>query len=324
MRRIPGGEAWAGASRAFTMNAKPAPSRAALVAAFAAIYLIWGSTYLGIRVAVETMPPFLMAGMRFAVAGALVFSFLLLKGASWPKPSQWKDQMIIGIFLLLGGNAVVSWSEKRTPSGIACLILGASPLSMVILDWMRPGGRRPTMSLVLGVVVGIAGIALLLGPGAIPAGYRPPAIDIIALFVASISWWVGSLYSKHSATATPLLMASSMQMLSGSFFMLLTGLMLGEGSALHLSTITLHSWLAFSYLVVAGSVVAFPVYVWLLEHSTPAKVSTYAYVNPVVAVLLGWAILDEPLNLRILLASVVIIAAVAIITIGRARAPAKP
>ncbi len=307
-----------------SMKPPAAPSRMALVMAFAAIYLIWGSTYLGIRVAVQTMPPFLMAGMRFAVAGVLIFGFLHLRGAAWPTAMQWKDQIVVGIFLLLGGNAVVSWAEQRTPSGITSLILGASPFVMVLLEWIRPGGKRPTISLVVGVAVGILGIALLLGPDAIPEGYRPPAIDIIALFVASISWWIGSLYSKHVNTGTPLLMAAAMQMVTGSACMLLTGFALGEGSALHFSSISLHSWLAFSYLVVAGSIVAFPVYVWLLEHSTPAKVSTYAYVNPVVAVILGWAILREPLNLRILLASVVIIGAVAIITIGKARTAAKP
>ena len=145
----------------------------ALVMAFAAIYLIWGSTYLGIRVAVQTMPPFLMAGMRFAVAGVLIFGFLHLKGAAWPTVMQWKDQIVIGIFLLLGGNALVSWAEQRTPSGITSLILGASPLFMVLLEWIRPGGKRPTVSLVVGVAVGILGIALLLGPDAIPEGYRP-------------------------------------------------------------------------------------------------------------------------------------------------------
>jgi drug/metabolite transporter (DMT)-like permease len=306
------------------MKPPAAPSRTALLLAFAAIYLIWGSTYLGIRVAVQTMPPFLMAGMRFAVAGVLIFGFLRLKGAPWPNARQWRDQVVVGAFLLLGGNAVVSWAELRTPSGITSLILGASPLFMVLIEWIRPGGKRPTFSLVVGVAVGILGILLLLGPDAIPEGYRPPAAAIIALFGASVSWWIGSLYSKHANTETPLLMASAMQMLTGSLCMLLTGLLLGEGRALQLSSISLHSWMAFSYLVVAGSIVAFPVYVWLLEHSTPAKVSTYAYVNPVVAVILGWAILGEPLNLRILLASVVIIGAVAIITIGKARTAAKP
>jgi drug/metabolite transporter (DMT)-like permease len=303
---------------------RAAPSRGAYVLAFAAIYLIWGSTYLGIRVAVETMPPFLMAGMRFAVAGSLVFGYLRLRGAPWPTRRQWRDQAIIGIFLLLGGNAVVSWCEERTPSGITSLMIGAGPLVVVLFDWVRPGGKRPTVGLALGVAVGIAGIALLLGPDAIPQGYRPPAIDIIALFASTISWWTGSFYSKHIADGTSLIMASAMQMLCGSACMLLTGLLLGEGSSFHMASISTHSWEAFAYLVVAGSIVAFPVYVWLLEHCTPAKVSTYAYVNPVVAVVLGWLVLGEPLNPRMLLAAAIIVGAVAIITIGRARTAAKP
>jgi len=306
------------------MKTSPTPSRTSFILAFAAIYLIWGSTYLGIRVAVETLPPFLMAGMRFAIAGVLLFTFLRLRGAAWPTAVQWRDQTIVGIFLLLGGNAVVSWSEQRTPSGITALILGASPLIVVIFDWIRPGGIRPTLGLVAGVIVGIGGIALLVGPGAIPAGSRPPTRDIIALLFASVSWWVGSFYSKHSKTRTPLMMASAMQMLTGSVGMLLTGCILGEERAFALASVSTVSWVAFTYLVIVGSLVAFPVYVWLLEHSTPAKVSTYAYVNPVVAIFLGWAILGEPLNARILLAAAVIIGAVAIITIAKAREPAKP
>lgn len=301
------------------MRPPSTPARASLVLAFAAIYIIWGSTYLGIRVAVETMPPFLMAGMRFAIAGALLFVVLKMRGASWPTMAQWRDQAVVGAFLLLGGNGVVSWAEQRTPSGITSLILGASPLIVVVFDWLRPGGKRPTAALVAGVGVGVVGIALLVGPGAIPAGSQPPMIDILALLFASISWWIGSFYSKHARTGTPLMMASSMQMLCGSACMLVTGWALGEGNGFHLSAVTAQSWTAFAYLVVVGSVVAFPVYVWLLEHSTPAKVSTYAYVNPVVAVILGWLFLGEPLNLRIMLAAAVIIGAVAVITIGKTR-----
>lgn len=306
------------------MSAPAKPSRASLIVAFAAIYLIWGSTYLGIRVAVETMPPFLMAGMRFAVAGSLLFGFLRLRGVAPPTQAQLKDQAIIGLLLLLGGNAVVSWAEQRTPSGITTLILGASPLILLAADWIRPGGKRPTVGLIIGVGVGIAGLALLLGPGGIPAGYRPRPLDVLALFFASVTWWVGSLYSKHCRTKTPMMMGSAVQMLIGSAGMLLTGWLLGEGSRLHLASISLHSWLAFGYLVVAGSLVAYPVYVWLLEHSTPAKVSTYAYVNPVVAVILGWAVLGEPLNARMLLAASIIVGAVAIITIGKTRAVSEP
>jgi len=301
------------------MSTTARPSRIAFILAFAAIYLIWGSTYLGIRVAVRTMPPFLMAGMRFAVAGSIIFGFLKLRGEAWPTARQWRDQVIIGTFLLLGGNALVSWSEQTVPSGITSLILGASPLAMVLLDWVRPGGRRPTVGLVIGVAVGIAGVALLLGPSAFPAGTRPPTVGIAALFLSSVSWWTGSFYSKHINSKTPLMMAAAMQMLGGCVSMLLTGFILGEGSTLRFAAISPGSWAAFAYLVIAGSIVAYPVYVWLLEHSTPALVSTYAYVNPVVAVVLGWAILDEPLNLRILLAATVIIGAVAIITMGRAR-----
>jgi drug/metabolite transporter (DMT)-like permease len=306
------------------MSAEGKPSRLAFIMAFGAIYVIWGSTYLGIRVAVETLPPFLMAGARFAIAGTLLFTFLKLRGAAWPTALQWRDQAIVGVFLLLGGNAVVSWAELKTPSGITSLILGASPLIVVIFDWMRPGGRRPTLGLIAGVFVGIAGIALLVGPGSIPEGYQPPMVDVIALFLASVSWWIGSFYSKHGKTRTPLMLASSMQMLCGSACMLLTGLVLGEGGGFRASSVTLQSWVAFSYLVVVGSILAFPVYVWLLEHSTPAKVSTYAYVNPVVAVFLGWALIGEPLNLRIIVAAAVIVGAVAIITIGKARTLEKP
>lgn len=301
------------------LNPHPTPSRGALVLAFAAIYVIWGSTYLGIRVAVETLPPFLMAGMRFAIAGVLLFTFLKLRGAAWPTAVQWREQAIIGAFLLLGGNAVVSWAELRTPSGITALILGASPLIVVIFEWLRPGGNRPRAGLLCGVAVGIAGLALLVGPGGLPADSRPPAADLVALFLASISWWVGSFYSKHLKSRTPLMLASSMQMLTGSGCMLLTGLALGESREFHPASVSTYSWAAFAYLVVVGSIVAFPVYIWLLEHSTPAKVSTYAYVNPVVAIILGWLVLGEPMNLRILLAAAIIIGAVAIITIGKSR-----
>jgi drug/metabolite transporter (DMT)-like permease len=299
------------------------PSRTSILLAFAAIYLIWGSTYLGIRVAIETLPPFLMAGMRFAVAGVLLFGYLIARGSPWPTATQWKYQFIAGLFLLLGGNAVVSWAELRTPSGITCLILGASPLFLVILDWIRPGGNRPTAVLATGVAVGVVGVALLVGPGSIPEGDRPPLVDVLALLFASISWWIGSLYIKHTKSGTSLVMASAMQMLTASASMLLTGWVLGEGRSLHLGAVSMRSWVAFAYLVAAGSLIAFPVYVWLLEHCSSAKVSTYAYVNPVVALALGWAILGEPMNLRMALATVIIIGAVAIITIGKAKGARK-
>jgi drug/metabolite transporter (DMT)-like permease len=294
-------------------------SRTSLLLGFAAIYIIWGSTYLGIRVAVETMPPFLMAGVRFIVAGGLLFGALKLRGAAWPTRAQWRDHTIVGTCLLLGGNGVVAWAEQTVPSGLTTLILGASPLMMVLMEWVRPGGTRPTAELWLGFAVGLGGLFVLLGPGALPDGVRPPVFSVIALLFASASWWGGSLFGKHAKSGATPLMSATLQMLSGGVVMTLTGLALGEASHLHVAAISAHSWLAWSYLVVAGSLVAFPVYVWLLKHSTPARVSTYAYVNPIVAVILGWAVLNEPLTPRIALAAGVIIGAVAIITVAKNR-----
>jgi drug/metabolite transporter (DMT)-like permease len=298
------------------------PSRTALILGFLAIYLIWGSTYLGIRVAVETMPPFLMAGVRFLVAGGFLFAVLQIRGAARPTRAQWRDHAIIGTLLLLGGNAVVAWAEQTVPSGLTTLILGASPLFMVLMEWARPGGTKPTAALWAGFGVGLAGLVILLGPGALPEGIRPPMLSVLALLFASLSWWGGSLFSKYAKSGAEPLMAATLQMLCGGVVMTLFGLAVGEAPRVHLAEISARSWLAWIYLVLAGSLVAFPVYVWLLKHSTPARVSTYAYVNPIVAVVLGWAILDEPLTPRIALAAAVIIGAVAIITVARNRAPA--
>jgi drug/metabolite transporter (DMT)-like permease len=302
-----------------TRRDAPSPRRAALLLAFLTIYLVWGSTYLGIRISVESMPPFLMAGARFAIAGVALFVVLKLRGAAWPSRAQWRDHAIVGGCLLLGGNAVVAWAEQTVPSGLTTLMLGASPLMMVLMEWLRPGGTKPSTGLWLGFGVGIAGLALLLGPGALPANIRPPTLSVVALLFASASWWFGSLYSKHARSGADVMMAAAIQMVCGSVLMLLTGVLVGELPRVHLAAITMRSWIAWSYLVVIGSLVAFPVYVWLLKHSTPARVSTYAYVNPIVAVILGWAVLGEPLTPRIALAATVIVGAVAIITTQKNR-----
>ena len=297
------------------------PSRAALALAFGAIYLIWGSTYLGIRVAVESMPPFLMAGGRFITAGVILFAGLKLRGTAWPTRAQWRDHTIVGICLLLGGNAVVAWAEQTVPSGLTTLILGGSPLFMVLMEWLRPGGTKPTGKLWLGFAVGLTGLFILLGPGALPEGVRPPAASVVALLFTSLFWWGGSLYGKHATSGASPLVAAAVQMVTGGIVMTLVGLLLGEVTRLQLAAIPARAWWAWGYLVIAGSLVAFPVYIWLLRNSTPARVSTYAYVNPIVAVILGWAILNEPVTPRIALAAAVIISAVALITTEKSRQP---
>jgi drug/metabolite transporter (DMT)-like permease len=295
----------------------PPPSRAALILAFAAIYLAWGSTYLGIRVAVETMPPFLMASTRFLLAGGLLFSFLKLRGAPTPTRFQWRANVVIGIFLLLGGNGLVVWAEQVIPSGITALLIGVSPLFIVLTEWAWPGGGRPTPLTLFALLLGFAGVTWLAAPweSVAQGGLNPGGIA--AILVACISWAIGSIYSRHAKHGADPFMASAVQMLGGGGALLITALAHGDFARLDLARITPAAWGAFAYLVSIGSLVGFSTFVWLMKHSTPARVSTYAYVNPVVAVFLGWWLLDEPLGARTLVASAIIVASVATITIEK-------
>ena len=299
------------------------PSRASLLLAFTAIYLIWGSTYLGIRVAVETMPPFLMAGARFLIAGTLLFTFLKLRGSPWPTAVQWRANAIIGTFLLLGGNGLVVWAEQVIPSGVTALLIGVGPLFIVMTEWAWPGGTRPSAVTIAALLLGFAGVTWLAAPWKNPAhGGLNPA-GVAAILVACLSWGIGSIYSRHAKHGADPFLASSLQMLGGGVTLTLTAGVCGDFSRLNLAAITPHSWLAFAYLIVAGSLVAFSTFVWLMKHSTPARVSTYAYVNPIVAVFLGWLLLREPVNPRTFVAAAIIVAAVAIITTQKTKT-AKP
>jgi len=301
----------------------PTPSRSALLLAFAAIYLIWGSTYLGIRVAVETMPPFLMAGTRFLIAGTLLFTFLKLRGAPWPTAVQWKANAVIGIFLLLGGNGLVVWAEQVIPSGVTALLIGVAPLFIVLTEWAWPGGTRPTALTLAALVLGFAGVTWLAAPWEnVAHGGLNPA-GVIAILAACLFWGIGSIYSRHAKHGADPFFASSLQMLGGGAALTLTALVHGDVARLNLSTVAPRAWFAFVYLIGAGSLIGFSTFVWLMKHSTPARVSTYAYVNPVVAVFLGWLLLSEPVNPRTLVASVIIVTAVAIITTQKSRTP-KP
>ena len=297
-------------------------SRTSLLLAFAAIYLIWGSTYLAIRVAVETLPPFLMAGTRFLVAGALLYSWLTLKRRARATPRQWFDNLVVGALLLVGGNGLVVWAEQAIPSGITTLIISISPLFMVMLDWMLPKGTRPTWPTFTGLALGFGGLVLLIG-GGVPGGVPLDLWRCAGLMLACVTWTIGSLYSRYTREPAEPLTAATLQMLLGGALMLLVGLGRGEAAGFHPADLTSRAITAWSYLVIAGSLIAFPSYVYLLKHTTPARVSTYAYVNPVVAVFLGWLILREPVTGRTLVASAIIVTAVAIITTQRSKAAVK-
>jgi drug/metabolite transporter (DMT)-like permease len=303
------------------VTSAPATSRTTVLLAFAAIYLIWGSTYLAIRVAVEAMPPFTLAGVRFIVAGAVLYAWLAFKGRARATPRQWLDNLVIGALLLVCGNAVVTWAEVKIPSGITTLLISINPLLMVLFEWLSPKGIRPTWVTFAGVALGFCGLLLLVGAGA--GGVALDPWSCAGIMFACVCWSFGSIYSRHARNPADPMMAATLQMLLGGILMLVIGQCRGETTGFHLHDLTSRSIAAWAYLVVAGSLIAFPAYLYLLKHSTPARVSTYAYVNPVVAVFLGWLILSEPITGRTFVAAAIIIAAVAIITTQKARAAAK-
>jgi drug/metabolite transporter (DMT)-like permease len=294
-------------------------SRAKVYIAFALVYVIWGSTYLAILFAVETLPPFLMAGARFLIAGALMYAWTRLVGRTGrPRRVEWKGAAIVGAFLLLGGNGGVVWAEQRVSSGLAALLVATVPLWMVLLEW-GGGGKRPTGRVVTGIAIGFIGLGILIGPAEILGGAAADGVGALVLVLAAFSWAVGSVASRHVALPPSPLLGTGMQMLAGGALLLLLGSVSGEWSRLDLAAAAPRSLWAFGYLIVFGSLVGFTAYVWLLKNVEIAKVATYAYVNPVVAVLLGWALAGEELSARIGVSALVIVAGVAFITSGRTR-----
>ena len=291
----------------------PREHRLRLVAAFAAVYLIWGSTYLAIRYAVATIPPYLMAGARFGSAGVILLGLSRVRGAAWPTARQWGVAWISGTLLLAGGIGSVSWAEQHVPSGLAAMVAGAVPLVTVVVDWLRPGGSRPAGITIVGLLAGFAGVVLLINPGANDAARVVPAGAGI-LVVAVLSWACGTVFSRHVHGAPSPLMGAGASMVMGSASLFTLATLLGETAAFDPAAVSVHSLAALSYLVVFGSVLAFTAYFWLIKNTTPAKAMTYAYVNPVLALLLGWAVEGEPVTPRVVVSATVILAAVLMVT----------
>jgi drug/metabolite transporter (DMT)-like permease len=286
-----------------------------LLAAFLAVYIIWGSTYLGIRFAIETIPPFLMAGARFLIAGAVLYLWARRRGAPAPTRVQWLVAGIVGTLLLIGGNGGVVWAEQRVPSGLTALLIATEPFWIVVLDWLRPGGTRPTAGVVAGLLCGFVGVGLLVSPLDLIGGGRVDPIGALAVILASLSWAIGSLYTARGARlpSSPML-TTGMEMLIGGVLFFVLGGALGEWSRFSPAAVSLKSVVALLYLLVFGAIMGFTAYMYLLKHAPPARVSTYAYVNPVIAVFLGWAMAHESVNGRVLLAAAAIVSAVMLIT----------
>jgi drug/metabolite transporter (DMT)-like permease len=305
-------------SQNFVGTAKQAPHPPAgvttlVLVAFAAVYLVWGSTYLAIRIGVESFPPLILAGLRHITVGLLLYPILRRATGIKPTAANWRAAVVTGALLLFAGNGGVSWAEQTVPSGITALLVATVSLWLVIVDWLRPGGVRPVPRVVVGLLMGFAGMALLVGPAHLGGSGRVDPRGAAVLVIASLAWACGSLYSKHGGMPSSAMLGVAMQGLAGGVILLIVGLFAGEFHALHVSAISVRSWLALGYLIVFGSGIGFSAYLYILQKSTAARVATYAFANPVVALFLGWLILGEAITLRTVVAAAIILTSVILV-----------
>jgi drug/metabolite transporter (DMT)-like permease len=294
-----------------------APRSVLLFAAFAAVYLVWGSTYLAIKYVIATLPPLLMAGGRFLVAGLVMWG-ISRASADYERPTgaQWRTSFIVGALLLVGGNGGVVLAERYIPSSLAALLVAVEPFWIVLLSWLWLRQPRPSGKVLLGLLLGFGGVYLLVSEqlGAGSGTSHAQLWGAAAVVAAAFSWAAGSVVGLRAPTPRSAVLAAGMQMLAGGAMLLLLGTLTGEWHGFRLGQVSRASWLGFGYLVVFGSLVAFTAYSWLMKNAPAARVATYAYVNPVVAVLLGWAMLGEKLTVQMLVGAGVIVASVVLIT----------
>jgi len=286
--------------------------------ALIAVYFVWGSTYLAIRFTIETIPPFISAGMRFLVSGTVLYLLCRVRGDPSPKKVEWRSASIIGLLLLLGGNGALVWAEQRIPSGIASLFIATIPIWMVLIDSLRPNGVRANWFTWLGVLVGFLGIALLANPWqSHPASPPLDPVGMLVLILAALFWSIGSLYSRNASLPSSSLLGTGMEMLVGSLGLFVFGTLIGEWNQFHLPTISFRSLGGLIYLILFGSFIGFVAYTWLLRNAPTPIVSTYAYVNPVVALFLGSVIVNEHLDGRDIISALIILSGVVLITTAK-------
>ncbi|NNF04363.1 MAG: EamA family transporter, partial [Rhodothermales bacterium] len=285
-----------------------------LIAAFAAVYLIWGSTYLAIRIAIDSMPPLVMVGSRFVVAGVLVLAWLWIRGSRLPEAKRILHGAFVGILTVGLGTGAVAWAEQYIPSGLAALLVTTVPIWMVLLEWKWKRGARPTGRVAAGLVFGLAGVAVLVDPRGLMQSFDGSGLAIVAVLLGSVSWSIGSLYGRGAVLPRDPFMNTGIQMTSGGLFLGVLGFLRGELRGLDASSFSSEAWIAWVYLIVFGSIIAFGAYVWLLDRATAGQVSTYAFVNPVVAVFLGWLVVGEPITWRVGVSIAMLVGAVLLIT----------
>ncbi len=287
-----------------------------LIAAFAAVYIFWGSTYLAIKYAIDTLPPFLMAGTRFLVAGSILYVWARLS-KDYEKPSfkHWRTSFIVGTLLLLGGNGGVVLAQHYISSSLAALLVATEPFWIVLLSWLWLKGSRPNWKVALGLLIGFVGVYLLIGGQGndIESG-TGQLLGAFLVIAAAFSWATGSMYGLRATTPKSSVLTSGMQMLSGGLVLSLVGTLKGEWTNFNVADVSANSWFALAYLIIFGSLIGFTAYSWLLKNAQPAMVATYAYVNPVIAVFLGWLIAGESFTTQMLVGAGIIIGSVALIT----------
>ncbi|HTS11178.1 MAG TPA: EamA family transporter [Candidatus Limnocylindrales bacterium] len=287
--------------------------------AFAIIYLVWGSTFLAIRIGVREVPPFLLAAIRFLIAGAVLCGWVVVRGERLPTARQWLSASLLAVFMFALDYGLLFWSEQRVPSGLAAVMLATIPVFMALSEIFFLGTQRLTLRLIVALLIGICGVAVLMSRsldfGSAPIDRRGAA----ALIVASISWSIASVLTKKLNLPKSKVMSSGAQMLAGGVWLTLTAAFFGEFRGFHASSVSRSAWLALAYLIVAGSIIGFTAYTWLIHHESPTRVGTYAYVNPVVAVLLGYFLGGETLGARTILGTACVLASVVVITTMRAK-----
>jgi len=292
--------------------------------ALIALYIVWGSTYFGIKVAIETIPPFFHAGIRFLISGLILMSWQRAAGHDLPTRKQWMSTAFIGLMLLLGGNGLVAWAEKFIPSGIAALIISSTPMFLVVAEAMRPNGIKPRWQVIVGLLIGFAGIFILVGPGKISgSGIKLDPFGVAALLVACLLWTIGSIFSKTADLPKSSLMTTGAEMLMGSIGLFVVSLLTGELNGWDPAQVSMRSIYGLSYLITVGSIIGFGSYIWLLQNAPISLVATYAYVNPIVPVLLGSWLGNEPLGPHIWVAAAIIIGSVIFINTSRSKPKGK-
>jgi drug/metabolite transporter (DMT)-like permease len=303
----------------FVMETNTHRSTWKTILAFAIIYFVWGSTYLAIRVGVREVPPFLLAAMRFLIAGLVLYGWMIARGERSPTGRQWASASLLAILIFVLDYGLVFWAEQSVPSGIAAVMMATIPAFMALSEIIFLRTQRLTVRLTLALSIGIGGVAVLMSRSLNLGGAPIDLVGAAALTVASMSWSVASVISRKLPLPPSKVMSSGAQMLAGGVFLALTAAALGEFRGFHPGTISRGAWLSLLYLIVAGSIIGYTAYVWLIHHESPTKVGTYAYVNPVVAVVVGYFLGGESLGLRTILGTLFVLLSVVLITMKRTK-----